>query len=101
MSYVPNFPNMNDFLQSAIEKTNSINEEFENFQQPIEYEDTIFKDLADDIKQSQEQINQRLTSIIEENAKSEKKSNRISVITLVVSIFTLIATVIGIVIQIL
>lgn len=98
MKYQPNFPDL-DFLKSSIEQSQKAMEEFENLQQPLEYEDTFFKDLADDIKQSQEQINQKLDTMITENSKSDRKSNRVSIITLVVGILTLIATVVGIVIQ--
>lgn len=98
MSFQPNFPNIDDFLKTSIEHSRSVMEEFEN-QQPLEYEDTIFKDLANDIKQSQEQINQKLDTMIAENAKSGRKSNSVAIITLIVGILTLIATVVGILIQ--
>ncbi len=98
MKYQPNFPDL-DFLKSSIEQSQKTMEEFENLQQPLEYEDTFFKDLADDIKQSQEQINQKLDTMIAESSKSDRKSNRVAIITLVVGILTLIATVVGIVIQ--
>lgn len=99
MSYQPSFPNIDDFLKSSIEQSRAVMEEFENLQQPLEYEDTIFKDLANDIKQSQEQINQKLDTMIAESAKSGRKSNSVAIITLVVGILTLIATVVGILIQ--
>lgn len=99
MSFQPNFPNIDDFLKTSIEQSHAVMEEFENLQQPLEYEDTIFKDLANDIKQSQEQINQKLDTMIAENAKSGRKSNSVAIITLVVGILTLIATVVGILIQ--
>ena len=96
MKYQPNFPDL-DFLKSSIEQSQKTMEEFENLQQPLKYEDTFFKDLADDIKQSQEQINQKLDTMIAESSKSDRKSNRVAIITLVVGILTLIATVVGIV----
>lgn len=99
MSFQPNFPNVDDFLKTSIEQSRAVMEEFENLQQPLEYEDTLFKDLADDIKQSQEQINQKLDTMIAENAKSGRKSNSVAIITLVVGILTLIATVVGILTQ--
>lgn len=99
MSFQPNFPSVDDFLKTSIEQSRSFIEELENAQQPLEYEDTIFKDLANDIKQSQEQINQKLDTMIAENAKSGRKSNNVAIITLVVGILTLIATVVGILIQ--
>lgn len=98
MKYQPNFPDL-DFLKSSIEQSQKTMEEFENLQQPLEYEDTFFKDLADDIKQSQEQINQKLDTMITESSKSDRKSNRVAIITLVVGILTLISTVVGIVMQ--
>lgn len=97
MKYQPNFPDV-DFLKSSIEQSQKAMEEFKNLQQPLEYENTFFKDLADDIKQSQEKINQKLDTMIAENSKSDRKSNRVAIITLFVGILTLIATVVGIVI---
>lgn len=98
MKYQPNFPDA-DFLKSSIEQSQKAMEKFENMQQPLEYEDTFFKDLADDIKQSQEKINQKLDTMIAESSKSDRKSNKVATITLVVGILTLVATVVGIVIQ--
>lgn len=92
MKYTPNLPDTSIF--DKIPK-----EVFEPQIEPLEYEDTIFKDLADDIKQSQEQINKKLDTMMNENAKSEKKTNKIAIITLIISILTLIATIVSIVIQ--
>jgi len=92
MKYTPNFPDTSIFDKISKETFDPQNE-------PLEYEDTIFKDLANDIKQSQEQINKKFDTMIIENAKSEKKTNKIAVITLIVGILTLIATIAGIAIQ--
>lgn len=91
-NYQPNFPDTSWLDKIPKQVPESIIE-------PLEYEDTIFKDLADDIEQSQEQINKKLDAIMIENAKSERKTNKIATITLIVGILTLIATIIGIVIQ--
>lgn len=97
MSYVPNFPNNRLFMNDKKFKE-SINGNIQN-QPSLEYEDTIFKTLADDIKQSQNEINTKLDSLISENSKSEKKPRIINVIILIVAILTLLATIIGVVVQ--
>lgn len=68
---------------------------------PPKYKDTFFKDLADDIKQSQQSIENKLDNIISENQKSEKSSKTINIIVLIVGILTLIATIVGVVVQLL
>lgn len=62
MSYVPNFPNSKSFINNEKIKK-AINDNIQN-QPLLEYEDTIFKVLADDIKQSQNEINIKLDSLI-------------------------------------
>lgn len=76
----------------------AINENIQN-QPLLEYEDTIFKVLADDIKQSQNEINIKLDSLISENSKSEKKSRIINIFTLIIAILTLLTTIIGSLVQ--
>ena len=65
----------------------------------IEYKDTFFKEMAEDIKQSQEKVESKIDIMIEESKKSDKANSKIAKWTLVVSILTLIATILGIIIQ--
>lgn len=97
MSYVPNFPNSKSFINNEKIKK-AINDNIQN-QPLLEYEDTIFKVLADDIKQSQNEINIKLDSLISENSKSEKKSRIINIFTLIIAILTLLTTIIGSLVQ--
>lgn len=97
MSYVPNFPNNKLFMNNEKIKK-AINENIQN-QPLLEYEDTIFKVLADDIKQSQNEINIKLDSLISENSKSKKKSRIINIFTLIIAILTLLTTIIGSLVQ--
>lgn len=62
----------------------------------LDYEDSLFSDLAKDIKAVQLETNRQLQLLVEENRKAEKFSRKIIVATLIVSILTLLATVIGI-----
>lgn len=62
----------------------------------IDYEDTVLKDFADEIKAVQIETNRQLALLIEENRKSDLISRRLVIATLVVSALTLIATTIGI-----
>lgn len=63
-----------------------------------EYEDTIFKEMAEDIKSSQKTTDAKIEQLINENRKANKSATIIATITLVVGILTLIATIIGILI---
>lgn len=63
---------------------------------PIDYEDTIFKDMANDIISSQSQIENKLDNMVQENEKSSKTSFKIALWTLILAILTLIATIVGI-----
>lgn len=63
---------------------------------PIDYEDTIFKDMANDIISSQSQIENKLDNMVQENKKSSKTSFKIALWTLILAILTLIATIVGI-----
>ncbi|MDD3747612.1 MAG: hypothetical protein PHD70_14210 [Anaerostipes sp.] len=81
-------------------KLNIPNIEFPDMEIPeTHYEDTFFSDMAEDIKSSQDKTTEQLNILIDENRKSEKSNRRIVIATLVISILTLIATVVGIVIQ--
>lgn len=62
---------------------------------PLNYEDSLFKEMADDIKQSNKEIDDKLDKLIQEN----KKSSKTSTITLIVGILTLLATVVGVLVQ--
>lgn len=62
----------------------------------IDYEDTVLKDFADEIKAVQIETNRQLSLLIEENRKSDLISRRLVIATLVVSGLTLIATTVGI-----
>ena len=59
----------------------------------VDYNDTQLKEMADDIK---EPINE----LKEIYLKDQKKSSRISIATLIVAILTLIATLVGILLEI-
>lgn len=63
----------------------------------IDYEDTVLKDFADEIKAVQVETNRQLSKLIEENRKSDLISRRLVAATLIVSALTLIATVAGII----
>lgn len=92
----PNFENLsldNEKICKMMETNHQPN--------PPKYEDTFFKDLADDIKQSQQSIENKLDNIISENQKSEKSSNTINMVILIVGVLTLIATIIGVIVQLL
>ena len=62
---------------------------------PVNYEDSLFKEMADDIKQYNKEIDDKLDKLIQEN----KKSSKTSTITLIVGILTLLATVVGVLAQ--
>lgn len=92
----PNFENLsldNEKIRKMMETNHQPN--------PPKYEDTFFKDLADDIKQSQQSIENKLDNIISENQKSEKSSKTINIVILIVGVLTLIATIVGVVVQLL
>lgn len=67
---------------------------------PIKYENSIFKDMADDISKYQRETNKIIQTMIEQQNIQEKKQNRIAFIyffiTLLVAIATLVATIVGI-----
>lgn len=69
------------------------------FPDPPEYEDTFFKDLADDIKQSQKETNDKIEILIQSEKESSSFNTKITIATLIVSILTLIATIAGIIIN--
>lgn len=60
---------------------------------PLTYEDSFFKELADDIKESQEQIASKIDDLAKESRKSSAVSTRIAIGAFVVAFLTLIATV--------
>lgn len=62
--------------------------------EPMEYEDTYFKTMADDIKGEQNQLREQVNILIEENRK-------IAIATLTVALLTLFATIAGIVVTVL
>ena len=62
----------------------------------IKYEDTVLKDFAEEIKAVQLETNRQLALLIEENRKADLISRELVTATLVVSVLTLIATVVGI-----
>ena len=65
----------------------------------IEYEETIFKEMANDIKESQSNIENKIDLIIEESKKSDKANSKIVKWTLTVAVLTLIITIAGVIIQ--
>lgn len=85
-----------DELKGIEELSHQRMEQFQNSIPALEYEDTLFKEMADDIKLSQKQLGNKIDVMIEENAKSDKSSSRIAVWTLIIAILTLIATIAGI-----
>lgn len=66
---------------------------------PISYEDSLYKDLADDVKSSQDKINEQLRLMIEENRKASKASFWLSVSSIVISFATLFVTTLSFFIQ--
>ncbi|WP_069987190.1 hypothetical protein [Massilioclostridium coli] len=69
--------------------------------EPCEYEDTYFKDMADDIKNTQEETNKIISQLVEDSKKTDAINRKIAIATLVISILTLIATIVGIIVSIL
>lgn len=67
--------------------------------EPTQYEDTFFKDMADDLKKSQDKTTEELNIFIEESKKTDSFNKKITIATFIVSILTLIATITGIVIN--
>lgn len=63
----------------------------------IDYEDTVLKDFAEEIKAVQLETNRQLAQLIEENRKSDLISRRIIIATLIVATLTLVATVVGLI----
>lgn len=91
--FEPNLPNINSLLSNI--KTPEINVD------PLEYEDSIFKDMANDIISSQSRLEEKLDLMIEENKKSDKANSKIAKWTLIVALLTLGATLAGVIIQLL
>ena len=69
--------------------------------EPMEYEDTYFKSMADDIKGEQNQLREQVNILIEENRKSDRFNSKIAIATLTVALLTLFATIAGIVVTVL
>lgn len=65
----------------------------------LNYEDSLFSDMAEDIKAVQLETNRQLQLLIEENRKSEKFTRKVIVGTLIVAILTLAATICGVIVQ--
>lgn len=65
----------------------------------IPYEETMFKNLANDIKSTQEITNEQLLLLINETRTSAKTSFRLAVASIVVSAATLIVTFVGVCFQ--
>ena len=61
---------------------------------PPEYEDTLLKDLAEDIKAPQQELSGKLDVFIQESRESSARTLGVAVATLVVAVLTLAATVI-------
>lgn len=91
--FEPNLPNINSLLSNI--KTPEINVK------PLEYEDSIFKDMANDIIFSQSRLEEKLDLMIEENKKSDKANSKIAKWTLFIALLTLGATIAGVIIQLL
>lgn len=68
---------------------------------PIRYEDTFFQQLSEEIRSSQDQTTEALTDLIKSNQQSERVNRKIALWTLAIAVFTLIATVLGIAINLL
>ena len=101
MSFIPYNP-LDDLEREQKERidiaSKIMQEQFES-QEPIEYEDTMFKDMANDLISSKHKIEKRLDTMISDSAKSEKKSNLIAILTLICTALGLIIAIIGIIIQ--
>lgn len=102
MSYEPYNPvdEYNKWMKDIVKKGQSNYEEIIKEKSSFEYQNTIFKEMADDIKQSQAKIENKLDSMIVENSKSEKENKSFAILTLIIAILTLITTIIGVLIQI-
>ena len=61
----------------------------------IDYEETVLKDFANEIKAVQLETNRQLALLIEESRKSDIISRRFFIATLIVAILTLLATIVG------
>lgn len=81
-----------------------IEPKFNNFDYPkieppkfetVTYEDTMLKDMANDIVASQSKIEDKLDNMIDENKKSGKTSFKFALWTLLIALLTLIATIVG------
>lgn len=89
--YEPNLPNLSSVCDSIKPNIPDI--------KPLDYEDTLFKEMAEDIKESQSKLESKLDIMIEENKKSDKANSKIAKWTLIVAVLTLCATLAGIIIQ--
>lgn len=95
-NYQSKYSSYNPIPHSAASVANFKSRPPEVSKERLDYEDSLFSDLAKDIKAVQIETNKQLQLLIEENRKSEQFSRKIIVATLIVSIFTLLATIIGI-----
>ena len=91
--YEPNLPKIHSIFENIEIKTPEINIE------SLEYENTVLKEMAEDIKESQSKLESKLDIMIEENKKSDKANSKIAKWTLIVAVLTLGATLAGIIIQ--
>lgn len=65
----------------------------------LNYEDSLFSDLAEDVKVAQAETTRQLQIFIKETRESEKFSRKVIVSTLVVSVLTLLVTAVGLALQ--
>ena len=93
-NYQSKYSSYNPIPHSAASVANFKSRPPEVSKERLDYEDSLFSDLAKDINEMFK--NKQLQLLIEENRKSEQFSRKIIVATLIVSIFTLLATIIGI-----
>ncbi len=91
--YKPNLPKVHSIYENIEIKRPEINIE------PLEYEKTLLKEMAEDIKESQSKLESKIDIMIEENKKSDKANSKIAKWTLFIAILTLGATLAGIIIQ--
>ena len=89
--FEPNLPNLSSIYDSIKPNIPDI--------KPLDYEDTLFKEMAEDIKESQSKLEYKLDIMIKENKKSDKANSILAMWTLFVALLTLIATIAGIIIQ--
>lgn len=85
--------------ERQIDIVNKIMQEQLENQDIMEYKDTIFKDMANDIISSQNEIEKKLDTMISDSAKSEKKSRCIAIWTLIFTFLGLLVAIAGIIVQ--